>query len=113
MYLSQTARKGISSVQLSKELGISQPAAWFLWQRLREAMAPDNVKLSGEVEVDETYVGGLEKNKHSNKRLRVKGGIGGKQAILGLRQRDGAIIAWPVHNVQKKTLEDDILYYVE
>ena len=50
-------------------------------------MTPDFVKLSGEIKVDETCVEGLEKNKHSKKKLRVRGGTGGKQAVLGLRQR--------------------------
>ena len=57
----QTARKGISSIQLGKELGVSQKSAWFMLHRIREAMDPGLDLLSGEIEVDEAYVGGAEK----------------------------------------------------
>jgi transposase-like protein len=60
MYLLVTARKGISSLQLAKEIGITQKSAWFMLHRLREACGPDNKKLAGIVEIDETYVGGIE-----------------------------------------------------
>ena len=60
MYLLVTARKGISSLQLSKEIGITQKSAWFLLHRLREACGTDLAKLQGIVEIDETYVGGVE-----------------------------------------------------
>lgn len=113
MYLIHISRKGISSVQLGKELGIRQASAWFLMHRLREAMSPDLVKLTGTIEADETYVGGLEKNKHSKKKRRGRTGTGGKQAVLGLRQREGEIRLLPVHNTQSRFLEDDILMYVE
>lgn len=56
MYLLVTARKGISSMQLSKEIGITQKSAWFVLQRLREACGTDIDKLRGVVEIDETYV---------------------------------------------------------
>ena len=59
-YLMETSRKGISSLQLSKELGITQKSAWFLGHRLREACGKDLQILSGVVEVDETYIGGKE-----------------------------------------------------
>ena len=55
MYLLVTARKGISSLQLSKEIGITQKSAWFMLHRLREACGPDLTKLQGIVEIDETY----------------------------------------------------------
>lgn len=71
MYLLVTARKGISSMQLSKEIGITQKSAWFVLHRLREACGNDITKLRGTIEVDETYVGGKEKNKHEHKKLKL------------------------------------------
>jgi transposase-like protein len=89
MYLLVTARKGISSMQLAKEIGVTQKTAWFILGRLREACggSTDPEKLKGVVEIDECFVGGLEGNKHKGKKLNMGRGPVGKTAVLGMRER--------------------------
>jgi transposase-like protein len=113
MYLLVTARKGISSMQLAKEIGITQKSAWFVLQRLREACAGKLEKLSGIVEIDETFVGGKEANKHESKKLKAGRGTVGKKPVVGLRQRGGQTIAMPVDATDKETLIDAIYENVE
>jgi transposase-like protein len=89
MYLLVTARKGISSMQLAKQIGITQKSAWFVLQRLREACGNDPTILTGIVEVDESHIGGTESNRHENKKKRMGTGAAGKVTVVGMRERGG------------------------
>jgi transposase-like protein len=113
MYLLVTARKGISSLQLSKEIGITQKSAWFVLHRLREACGPDLEKLRGIIEIDETYIGGLEENKHASKKRNAGRGAVGKTAVLGMRERGGTVVAKPVARTDKGTIQTTIIRQVE
>ena len=112
IYMMTTARKGIPSTQVARELGITQKSAWFLCQRIRETwlgMAGSNPgdagPLSGEVEADETFVGGKQKNKHAHKKAVGRGTVG-KIPVGGVMQRGGHVVARPVDGNGTKTIQD-------
>lgn len=88
IYLEVTSLKGVSSMKLHRDLGVTQKTAWFMLHRLRETWADDGgLPLTGPVEADEMYLGGRNKNKPISKREHIGGGPAGKQAVVGVKDR--------------------------
>lgn len=107
IYLFTTNIKGISSMKLHRELGIGQKAAWFMLHRLRKAYELEVGPFSGPVEVDETYIGGKEKNKHVSKRKAGRQGGSGKAVVIGAKCRtSNKVSAAKIKNTDKRTLHD-------
>ncbi len=113
-YLLMTNLKSVSSLKLHRDLGIGQKAAWHLAHRLREALTQDGVTFAGPVEVDETYVGGVESNKHASKKLKKGRGAVGKVAVIGMKDRKtNAVVAKPIEETDRFTLQGFVLGQIE
>lgn len=109
-------KKGISSLQLSRDINVTQKTAWFMLQRIRKCFGiENNCILDNDVEIDETYVGGKNKNRHAHKKVKNSQGrsMKDKVAVLGMVERNGKLIAKIVPDVQAPTLTKEILKSVK
>jgi transposase-like protein len=114
IWLYSAGKKGRSSHQLARDLGVTQKTAWFISHRIRLAMDTDsfNAPLSGEVEVDETIMGGADRNKHSHLRRGPWGPQVGKVAVMGLLERHGEVRAKLVPTRHKPVLQAEVRRHV-
>ena len=108
IYLVTTSLKGVSSMKLHRDLGVTQKTAWFMLHRIREAWADQQAEpFDGPVEADETYVGGKAKNMHAKRRCEhIRGrGPAGKIAVVGVKDRaSNRVAARPVPDTTAETL---------
>ena len=113
IHLTLTARKGVSALQMHRHLGVTYSTAWFLDHRIREAMKQNIAPLVGVIEVDEAWIGGKGKSMHSSKKGEGWTWKSNKVAVVGLKQQNGNVIAFPVPDTYAETLQNAVLDHVQ
>lgn len=116
MYLISSHKKGISSLQLARDIHVTQKTAWFMLQKIRTLYSQDTTELFGDVECDETYIGGRESNKHESKKVEGTQGRSTKTktGVFGMVERNtGEVVATKIADSKSKTLTGIIGMYVK
>ena len=117
MWMIANCKNGVSSYEISRATGISQKSTWFMLQRIRLALQDPNTggMLSGEIEVDETFIGGKARNMHKDAKARRITGTGGKDktAVMGILERGGKVRTKVVPNRKKHALQTEVRKHVE
>lgn len=116
IFIFMSHKRGISSCQLARDLGVTQKTAWNMLHKIRQFMDSQNRQsLSGEVEVDETFVGGKNKNRHKDKKVEKCQGrsFKDKKPVFGMLQRKGNLTAIVVEDTKAKTLKPIITQYIQ
>jgi transposase-like protein len=116
VWLIVTCKNGISSYEIARDLGVSQKSAWHMAHRIRFALHSGSFdKLSGEIEADETFIGGKARNMHVGKRQRRITGTGTKDktAVMGILERGGKVRTVVIPNTKKKALQAEVKKHVE
>ncbi|MFP5209102.1 MAG: IS1595 family transposase [Acidobacteriota bacterium] len=117
MWMVVNCKNGVSSYEIHRALGVTQKTAWFLYHRIRLMLGDEYAtgKLGGEVEADETFIGGKARNMHKNKRERRITGTGGKDktAVLGLLEPGGNVRTQVISSRKRKELHAEVKKHVE
>ena len=116
VWLIVNCKNGISSYEIARDLGITQKSAWFVMHRVRRAMEQGSfMKFSGEIEADESFIGGKARNMHVSKRQRRITGTGGKDktAVMGILERGGKVRTMVIPNRRKTAIQAEVKKHVE
>src|SRR5579884_3195462 len=116
MWLIVNCKNGVSSYEVKRALGITQKTAWFLDHRIRMALHSGTIeKLSGEVEVDESFIGGKARNMHAARRARKITGTGGKDKtiVMGMMERGGKVRTVVIDNRRKHEVQKQVREHIE
>ena len=116
IWLVTTHKKGITSIQLAKDLGVTQKTSWFVLHRIRECFfCENNAKLSNNVELDETFVGGKNKNRHYDKKVKNSQGrsFKDKTPVLGMLERGGKLVCRVMKNTSFKQINRYVIKTVK
>lgn len=114
LWMEANSKNAISTYEVGRAIGVSQKTAWFMLHRIRLALRNGSLtKLNGEVEVDESFIGGKARNMHRGKRVAKGRGMVGKAVVVGRLQRHGEVRTEVVKDTKRRTLQPRVRAHVE